>query len=77
LVYAALAGSISTADPVASFLGMAAFGLGTIPALLAVGFGGSWFLARIGLKPRRVAPYLALANAVFLMGVALNLALRA
>jgi sulfite exporter TauE/SafE len=77
LVYSALIGAAAQGNPLPAFIGMLAFGAGTIPSLFTVAYGGSWFLTRSGLDLKRLAPYLALANAAFLMAIALSQALSA
>lgn len=62
LVYAALALPVAAGSPVDGALAMFAFGLGTVPAMVAVGFG-SLGLSRFGLTARRV-----LAAAVLVVG---------
>lgn len=46
LLAAALTAAASTANPVAAAMGMAAFGAGTVPALVLVGSGGRFAVAR-------------------------------
>lgn len=64
LVYAALPMALASGSPGAGALTMAAFGLGTLPALL----GGGWVLARIAGDSRRWAGVLlmSLATVAFL-----------
>ncbi|MFO0973057.1 MAG: sulfite exporter TauE/SafE family protein [Phycisphaerae bacterium] len=63
LVYSFLALAAAAADPLAGGLIMAAFGLGTLPAMLLAGLGSRL----IGLAPRRAA-IRAAAVVVVLMG---------
>ena len=70
LVYGALAAAAASGDPLAGALGMAAFGLGTVPALVAVGVAGH--LAARAWMPvvGRVIPPLLVANAAGLAWLA-------
>jgi len=56
MVYSVLLWSMSSGGPAEGALLMAAFGVGTLPAIVGVGFGGSW-LARVSRRPqaRRLA----------------------
>lgn len=47
LVYAALAATAATADPLAGAIGMIAFGLGTVPMLAAIGTLGQVAMIRM------------------------------
>lgn len=58
LVYAALAAALASGRPLAGALAMIAFGLGTVPALSAVGLGGQAVLRRRPALARRAAPAL-------------------
>lgn len=74
LVYGALAAAAATGDAVAAAMGMAAFGLGTVPALVGVGLLGHLAGMRWrSLVVERVAPLLLVANALVLTGLALRL----
>ncbi len=64
LVYAALAIPVASGSPVAGALSMVAFGLGTVPALMALSMGARRLLLR-DLRARRV-----LAVGVLLLGLA-------
>jgi uncharacterized protein len=66
LLYGALAASAASGQPVAGGLGMLAFALGTVPALLAVGLAGHVAGARFRSTALRVAPALMLVNAAAL-----------
>jgi hypothetical protein len=72
LLYGALAGAGAAGSALGGGLAMAAFVLGTMPALIAVGFSGRLLLRRAGawLKPAGTA--LLLANAVLLAALALR-----
>ena len=64
LVYAALAIPVASGSPIAGALSMVAFGLGTVPALMALSMGARRLLLR-DLRARRV-----LAAGVLLLGLA-------
>lgn len=70
LIYAALLAVAAKADPLVALFGMAAFALGTMPALLLVGVGGQYVTARWHPWFRYVAPILMGANAFVLLSVA-------
>ncbi|MBF0095234.1 MAG: sulfite exporter TauE/SafE family protein [Alphaproteobacteria bacterium] len=63
LVYAALVAAAASADPVAGAAGMVAFGLGTVPSLLAVGVFGHLAAHRWRAAALRAAPVLMVVNA--------------
>lgn len=70
LLYSALAASAATADPLGGAIGMLAFGVGTVPALVLVGIAGE---AASHVWRRRmavVAPALMLFNAAILAALA-------
>jgi len=73
LLYGALAAASSTADSLAGFLAMAVFALGTVPALLIVGFGGHLAIGRWRGSMIWVAPILLIVNGGFLMVMALKM----
>ncbi len=66
LVYAALILAAAAADPWIGALGMAAFALGTVPALVLVGFAGHAAGARWRRQAGYVVPGIMAANAVLL-----------
>jgi len=70
LLYGALAAASSTADPVAGFLAMAFFALGTVPALLVVGLSGHIVGQRWRGVMNWVAPILLIVNGGFLVVLA-------
>lgn len=70
LIYAALLAVTAKADPLIALFGMAAFALGTMPALLLVGLGGQYVTARWRAVFGYVAPILMGANAFVLFSVA-------
>ncbi len=73
LLYGALAAASSTADPVAGFMAMAVFALGTVPALLMVGFGGHIAIGRWRGAMIWIAPVLLIVNGGFLLIMAWRL----
>ena len=73
LLYGALAAASSTADPLAGFFAMLVFVVGTIPSLLAVGFGGHIAIGRWRGSMTWIAPILLIVNGGFLLIVAWRL----
>lgn len=67
LVYAALLGAATAASPAQGALFMAAFGLGTWPALIALRMGGGLLGHGFRARLRQVAPVLISAMAVLLI----------
>src|SRR5512139_1475781 len=72
LLYGALAAAAGTASIGQGALAMAAFALGTVPALVAVGWGGLIVRRRLHDVARWIAPPLLLANAVLMLALAGN-----
>jgi sulfite exporter TauE/SafE len=70
LIYAAIMVVTARADPLGAALGMAAFAIGTIPALLLVGVGGQYVTARFSPIVRYIAPLIMVVNALVLFMVA-------
>jgi sulfite exporter TauE/SafE len=72
VLYAALAVAAASADPLRGAAAMLAFGLGTVPSLVAVGLAGH--LAGRAARGRllRLAPAVMLANAALLLLLALQ-----
>ncbi|WP_224997660.1 sulfite exporter TauE/SafE family protein [Cesiribacter sp. SM1] len=66
LVYLGLAGALVTGSAVTGATYMAAFGAGTLPAMLVVVVAGNWLRGGWQLQLRRLAP-----TAAFVMGLAL------
>ncbi len=62
LVYAALAASTATADPLAGSIGMIAFGLGTVPMLASVGMIGQAAMFRMRRLARVARPIILTFN---------------
>ena len=67
LLYGALAAAASTGDALAGIFAMAAFALGTVPALLVVGMVGHMAAARWSAVMSGVAPIILIANGGFLL----------
>jgi sulfite exporter TauE/SafE len=72
LLYGALAAAAGTASMGKGALAMAAFALGTVPALIAVGWGGLILRRRLNGVARWIAPPLLIANAVLMLALAGN-----
>lgn len=70
LLYGALAAAAGTASAVEGAAAMAAFALGTAPALLAVGWGGLILRRRLREGTRWIATPLLLANAGVMLALA-------
>lgn len=77
LVYTVLAWALASADPVAGAALMAAFGLGTLPSLMALGVAGAW-VRRATAQPlvRRIAGLLVLGWGAWMAAAALGLTHR-
>lgn len=73
LLYAALAGAAATGSALAGAIAMAAFVLGTVPALVGVALLGRLFLRRGGEAVRLAGAGLFALNAVVLAGMAFRL----
>ncbi|PQA60845.1 sulfite exporter TauE/SafE family protein [Siphonobacter curvatus] len=78
MVYVALAGALATATPVQGMLWMLAYGAGTIPAMLAVGWIWQWVSLPVRRTLNRWVPVLTLAIALLFVwrGLGLNLPSR-
>jgi sulfite exporter TauE/SafE len=72
LLYGALAAAAAAGSAAAGALAMAAFALGTVPALVAVGFAGDFLLKRFGAATRGLAAFLMLVNAAVLAYLAVR-----
>jgi sulfite exporter TauE/SafE len=70
LLYGALAAAGGTASIQDGALVMAAFGLGTVPALVAVGWGGLIIRRRLHDVARWIAAPLLLASALLMLALA-------
>lgn len=67
LLYGALAAAAAGGEWLTALFGMAAFWLGTVPALLGAGIAGGKILGRWPDMARQVAPVLLLINGAFLL----------
>lgn len=72
-VYVGLAGSIASGDAITGAAFMILFGLGTIPAMLAVSIFGKYFSTKIRNKINRAVPALAAMLAIIFILRGLNL----
>jgi sulfite exporter TauE/SafE len=72
LLYGALAAAAGTASMAEGALAMAAFAMGTVPALIAIGWDGLILRRRLHDVARWIAPPLLLANAVLILALAGN-----
>jgi len=73
MVYIALAGALVTTAVHQSVLFMAMFGLGTVPAMIAISFFGQFFSLKVRNSFRRVVPVFVTAMAVVLILRGMNL----
>jgi sulfite exporter TauE/SafE len=74
LLYGAVAAAAASGSALGAALGMAAFALGTVPALVGVGLAGAFFGRRFAPALRMVAVPLLLLNATVLGVLALRAA---
>ena len=72
LLYGALAAAGGTASAYAGALALAAFALGTVPALVAVGWGGLIARRQLRSLARWIAAPLLLANAALMVALAVS-----
>ena len=72
LIYAALAASAGTGSAFSGAIAMAAFGLGTVPGLVAVGFAGGFVARRLRRLPQLAAVPLLGVNIAILSALALR-----
>jgi sulfite exporter TauE/SafE len=70
LIYAALSAAAGTGSALQGALAMASFGLGTTPALIAVGWGGLMLRRRLGSTVRWVAAPLLLITSMLMLALA-------
>lgn len=70
LLYGALAAAGGTASAIEGALAMAAFALGTVPALVVAGWGGLMMRRRLRENGRWFAPPLLVANSLFMLALA-------
>ncbi len=76
LLYAALSTAATLGNPVSGALGMAAFTLGTVPSLVAVGIAGH-VAAGVWRRPAlEFSPWLLMANGFVLGGLAVSMMLK-
>lgn len=68
LVYLALISSVATGSAVRGAAYMLAFGLGTLPAMMAVGFFKQWFSPALRSRMRRLTPILVAVAGIWLLG---------
>lgn len=73
LVYAGLASAMGTGQPLSGVVMMAAFGAGTVPALLAIGMLGGAAANRWRALAVRITPLLMLVNAALVLRMAWHL----
>jgi hypothetical protein len=73
LVYLAIAGSIATADVFKSAAFMALFGLGTLPAMLAMNFAGNYLTQNLRAKFNKAVPVFIFAMGLLLILRGMNL----
>jgi len=73
MVYIALAGSLVTAAVHQSVLFMAMFGLGTLPAMIAISLFGQFFSLKVRNSFRRIVPVFVTVMAVVLILRGMNL----
>jgi sulfite exporter TauE/SafE len=73
MVYIALAGALVTTQVQQSILFMAMFGLGTVPAMIAISLFGQFFSLKIRNSFRRVVPVFVSLMAVILILRGMNL----
>ncbi len=70
LLYGALAAAAGSASAMAGALAMLAFALGTMPALIAVGWGGLLLRRRLRETARWIAAPVLVANAMMMLALA-------
>ena len=71
-LYAALLTAAASRDPLTAAVGMAAFGVGTMPALVAIGIAGHAAGQRWRAAIASVAPFILVANAALLTLLAIR-----
>lgn len=76
LVYAALAAAAASGDTWGGLFAMAAFGLGTTPALASLGIAGGWLVDLWRNAMKKLLPVLFAANAILLLGLSWGLIQR-
>jgi sulfite exporter TauE/SafE len=73
LLYGAIAAAAATGEPLAGFFAMAAFAVGTVPALLAVGLAGQLAARQWQTAAVRALPVLMFVNAAVLAALAVRM----
>lgn len=73
LIYMAIAGAAATGSILQSSLFMAAFGLGTLPAMIAMSYAGSFISLRLRNAMRKSVPYVMAVMGILLILRGLNL----
>jgi sulfite exporter TauE/SafE len=73
MVYMALAGALVTTAVHQSVMFMAMFGLGTVPAMIAIGFFGQFFSLNVRNSFRRIVPVFVVLMAFVLILRGMNL----
>ncbi|MBN2752037.1 MAG: SCO family protein, partial [Rhodospirillaceae bacterium] len=76
LVYAALAAAAASGDALGGVFAMAAFAVGTMPALIGLGLVGGWAAEQWRGLAKRLLPVLFLINAGLLLALSWGLATR-
>ena len=67
LVYMALISSVATGSAVNGGLFMLLFGIGTLPAMMAVGFFKQWFTVSLRTRMRKITPVVLVAAGILLI----------
>lgn len=75
LVYMAMAGAVASGSPVSSVSFMAGFGLGTLPAMWAIAFFGTFMAAGARTQLRKVYPFVMalMAGLLIIRGLGLGI----
>ena len=73
LVYMAVAGALATGNIIYSSLFMACFGLGTLPAMLAMSFAGNFITLSSRNTIKKLVPYIVGIMGILLILRGLNL----
>ncbi|MEO7210425.1 MAG: sulfite exporter TauE/SafE family protein [Chitinophagaceae bacterium] len=73
LVYMAIAGALATANILYSSLFMAAFGAGTLPAMMAVSLAGGMMPINIRMSIKKISPYIIGVMGIILILRGMNL----
>jgi len=73
MVYLALAGAVATGTAWNGSLFMALFGLGTVPAMTAVGYFGAWLTPSLRNSARKLFPAMMMVMATLLILRGMNL----